>query len=133
MIIATKRLNAFFKRFDHSLSYIICGLHSGFRLCDILWFAFAWAPFDLWHTRYYKWYESRKRTGGGVKCPLCAILGPIPVKTKRCDCTYKYSVEFFALSNIKNWINPTKRAEARWKSGLYKRNHYKLVRNRLKK
>ncbi len=66
-----------------------CGWHSGFRLCDILWFCFFWAPFGLMgeDNPYRIWMSKRERHKAQyVECPLCLIIQPKIIKFKKCKC-----------------------------------------------
>ncbi len=81
---------------------IICGLHSGFRICDILFFIFL--EFPLLHDTFFNWYHKKILDEGYeyVRCPVCLLLHVKPIKVKRCKCRYtnRISVWFFFLLRI---------------------------------
>lgn len=77
-----------FVKMKFALYHFRCGLHSGFRVCDILFFA-------LWRTILTEgardWYFERFMVPGNygyVPCLLCLALKRVPVAVKKCGCNY---------------------------------------------
>lgn len=70
-----------------------CGLHSGFRLCDVLFFTFVWIY--MFPTILGDFYRKsfRKKLGysaGYVECPICCfIVKPKFITVKSCSCPKK--------------------------------------------
>ena len=88
--------------FRVAIKNIQCGWHSGFRVCDILWYTIAWWPFGLYEGRYGKWYDKNSRSPRNednvvfdektmpqyVECPICIFLKPKVREKKNCNCAY---------------------------------------------
>lgn len=78
-----------------------CGKHSGFRLCDIIWFSFIWIhiynkkDYSLSKFGEFYWIQERKFRPGTqyISCPICIIFFKYikPIKLKRCKCSEKYA------------------------------------------
>ncbi len=73
----------------------ICGRHSGFRICDVLWYITGWHY--AWRTKdqeFIGWYNTQitKRYGSlfmrpqYVPCPVCVLLKPRTRRLKKCGC-----------------------------------------------
>ena len=72
-----------------------CGRHSGFRLCDVLFFMFFWviyreqieekAPGQHWFGAWYRSVNDKSR-GEYIMCPLCLLFNRKPTKIIKCDC-----------------------------------------------
>jgi len=86
---------------------IRCGFHSGFRVCDIIWYSFFWIPFYLVGSRYYSWCESKSRKSESevnvaqyIECPLCLFLKPKVREIKRCNCSCKHGKNSYRVVRI---------------------------------
>jgi len=112
------------EKFDYIIFDIRCGLHSGFRVCDIVWYVFIWCPFSLCNTRYYRWYEKRKKGAGCVRCPACVLLKRKAPKIKPCVCSKAVTGSYLRLSNWKNWIRSNNLKKITSISGRYKTEIY---------
>lgn len=73
-----------------------CGVHSGFPLCCIAWYAGPWRRFmardgialmDIYH--WWRW----KVDAGYVQCPVCKVRRSTPVEVSDCpDSCYSWKV-----------------------------------------
>ena len=87
-----------FFSFRYSMRSIRCGLHSGFRICDIFFFETFWKLFSFhdlyikndvkypWTRRYFAWINERMGKCEYVACPFCVIFKAKPVTVKKCGC-----------------------------------------------
>lgn len=70
---------------------IKCGLHSNFRICDILFYITIWKI--MWKLQLYRsvyFYDlllNIKHTQY-IRCPLCILFCPKSKTLKKCDCRY---------------------------------------------
>ncbi len=112
-----------FRKYNQIVGEFRCGVHSGYRLCDVLWYCLAWSPFGLYKFKsaYAKWYNRTALLGNGVKCPICAIIKPEPIKSKPCDCTNDYTMKYLLITNFGNWFNRGMWNETMEKSSAYKK------------
>lgn len=75
-----------------TIRHIICGWHSGFRLCCVAWYVTVWEW--AWRNKrwrfirkYAAWTESRKgRRALYIECPLCRVFSRKPRRVFKCDC-----------------------------------------------
>lgn len=88
--------------------HLKCGLHSGFRLCDIIWFVTGWHLLlwlkqknkptlefhgpngyvvKAWDNIYladkYSFWRDRDEVHY-MECPMCKLFQPKPIKVKPC-------------------------------------------------
>jgi hypothetical protein len=90
----------------HTLHDIECGLHSGFRWCDVLFFVTGWWALRLYdsffqtnHRTVVKYHELVKKNYPGsadaeyICCPVCVLLKRKPVKLKKCKCLEKFKAQ----------------------------------------
>lgn len=91
MIVTIKKINP--KNF---IKDIKCGIHSNFRICDILFFISFWKIVDFidmfWykkHTltiKYHKWSDKHVPDRGYVACPICVIRKATARNVHECHC-----------------------------------------------
>ena len=78
-----------------ALYFILCGLHSGFRDCCIMYFTWVWLQSSgkklLKHGKDIFLYEVELgKHHGYIPCPECIKAKRKPVRVKKCDCDEKF-------------------------------------------
>jgi hypothetical protein len=71
----------------------VCGRHSGFKLCDILFYIFVWNPlwkYDKWiFPKYYRKWLTIHPEVRYIQCPVCTLFSIKIDKVNKCNCSHR--------------------------------------------